>query len=189
MFAQPSSRWPMPGANELSTEEWQSAQVMPTLVSCPASLTLPRTPTTAFSRNNSTVTAGLVEVNLTGAQRGDDLPRQSLDVDLEAHRQRGRRGNSRDDLVHPQHIGPQLFVAEGVVAEDGLPSRWLREPSRWLLACSTVRCLGRLWCVCRRARQRDGDRQRENEHDQAAPMSRMRDPSFRARERIPDAPI
>ena len=33
---------------------------MPTLVSCPPSLTVPCTPTTAFSRNNSTVTAGLV---------------------------------------------------------------------------------------------------------------------------------
>ena len=33
---------------------------MPMLVSCPTSLTLPCTPTTAFSRNNSTVTAGLV---------------------------------------------------------------------------------------------------------------------------------
>jgi hypothetical protein len=33
----------------LSTDEWQSAQVMPTLVSRPIVLTLPRTPTTAFS--------------------------------------------------------------------------------------------------------------------------------------------
>ena len=34
--------------------------------------------------------------------------------------QRGRRINRRNDFVHPQHIGPQLLVAEGVVAEDGL---------------------------------------------------------------------
>ena len=33
VFAHPSSRRPIPVANELSTEEWQSAQVMPTLVS------------------------------------------------------------------------------------------------------------------------------------------------------------
>ena len=44
-----------------------------------------------------------------------------LDVDLEAHRQRGRRRDRRNDLVHPQHVGPQLLVPEGVVAEDGLP--------------------------------------------------------------------
>ena len=33
MLAQPSSRLPIPGANELSTEEWQRAHVIPTLVS------------------------------------------------------------------------------------------------------------------------------------------------------------
>src|SRR6202521_6338080 len=32
VLAHPSSRLPIPGANELSTDEWQSAQVMPTLV-------------------------------------------------------------------------------------------------------------------------------------------------------------
>ncbi len=40
-FAHPSSRFPMPAVRELSTEEWQSAHVMPTLVSWPVSLTLP----------------------------------------------------------------------------------------------------------------------------------------------------
>jgi hypothetical protein len=33
VFAHPSSRLPMPVVKELSTEEWQSAHVMPTLVS------------------------------------------------------------------------------------------------------------------------------------------------------------
>src|SRR5688572_26628219 len=33
VFAQPSSRLPIPGANELSTVEWQIAQVMPNRVS------------------------------------------------------------------------------------------------------------------------------------------------------------
>ena len=122
MLAQPSSRLPIPGANELSTEEWQRAQVMPTLVSCPRSLTFPCTPTTAFSRNNSTVTAGLVRSTCPACSAAMICRRQRLDVDLEAHRQRGRRGDRRNHFVHPQHIGPQLLVAEGVVAEDGLPS-------------------------------------------------------------------
>src|SRR4051812_28837444 len=59
VLAQPSSRWPIPEANELSTEEWQSAHVTPTLARCPESSTDPLTPTTAFNRRSSTVTAGL----------------------------------------------------------------------------------------------------------------------------------
>src|ERR671911_521264 len=45
VFAHPSSRLPMPFANDLSTDEWQSAHVTPTLFSAPDS-TLPTTPTT-----------------------------------------------------------------------------------------------------------------------------------------------
>jgi hypothetical protein len=96
---------------------------MPTLVSCPRSLTFPWTPTTAFSRKSSTVTVG--HVDFTSAKRGFDGPWQCLDVDLEAHRQRGRWRDGRNDLVHPQHTGPQLLVPEGVVAEDGLPPAML----------------------------------------------------------------
>ena len=58
VFAHPSSRWPIPASNESSTVEWQSAQVMPTLVTCPASFTVPLRPTTAFSRNRVAVTLG-----------------------------------------------------------------------------------------------------------------------------------
>ncbi len=58
VFAQPSRRWPTPAVNESSTVEWQSAQVMPKLVTWPRSLTLARTPTTAFSCRRATVTAG-----------------------------------------------------------------------------------------------------------------------------------
>ena len=57
-FAHPSRRLPMPVVNELSTFEWQSAHVIPMLVSLPDSSTLPITPTTAFSRSNSIVTVG-----------------------------------------------------------------------------------------------------------------------------------
>src|SRR5690349_11853089 len=57
-LGQPSSRWPMPGANELSTVEWQSAQVMPTLVRVLLASTWPMTPTTAPSLSKVTVVAG-----------------------------------------------------------------------------------------------------------------------------------
>ena len=50
----------MPVVNELSTVEWQRAQVIPTLISLPCGFTLPMTPTTAFSFSNSIVTAGSV---------------------------------------------------------------------------------------------------------------------------------
>jgi hypothetical protein len=59
-FAHPSSRCPIPGANELSTVEWHNAHVTPTLVNWPNSFTVPLTPTTALSRSSSVVTVGLV---------------------------------------------------------------------------------------------------------------------------------
>ena len=65
-FGQPSSRAPIPGANELSTVEWQSAQVIPTRVSVsvPSApvVTVPWTPTTALSLSSATVVAGLVRL-------------------------------------------------------------------------------------------------------------------------------
>ena len=66
-LGQPSSRLPMPGANELSTVEWHSAQVMPTRVSVSTPLTVstvPLRPTTAFSFSNVTVVAGLFRSTL-----------------------------------------------------------------------------------------------------------------------------
>ena len=56
----------MPGANESSTVEWHSAQVMPTRVSVSAPLTVstvPFRPTTAFSLSSATVVAGLRQVD------------------------------------------------------------------------------------------------------------------------------
>jgi hypothetical protein len=49
----------MPGRNELSTVEWQNAQLMPTLVSVLLASTWPMTPSTAPSLSNATVVAGL----------------------------------------------------------------------------------------------------------------------------------
>src|ERR687897_281937 len=60
-FGHPSNRWPMPGAAELLTVEWQRAQVIPTRVrvSRPFTVsTVPLSPTTAFSFSRVTVVAG-----------------------------------------------------------------------------------------------------------------------------------
>ena len=60
--------------NELSTVEWQSAQVMPTRVSVsvpPTLSTVPLTPTTAFSFSSATVVAGLVRLTDPVLDAGD----------------------------------------------------------------------------------------------------------------------
>ena len=62
----------------------------------------------------------VVQIDLTAFERDDDFARQGFEVDFETNAERCCRGNSGEDLVHAQHIGPQLFVAEGVVAEDAL---------------------------------------------------------------------
>jgi hypothetical protein len=57
-FGQPSRRRPIPGANESSTVEWQTAQVIPTELSVPSLLKKPLRPTTAFSLRRASVVAG-----------------------------------------------------------------------------------------------------------------------------------
>src|SRR5215831_4402937 len=64
-LGQPSRRLPTPGANELSTFEWHSAQVNPTrvTVSLPFTFsTVPFTPITALSLTRATVVAGSVRL-------------------------------------------------------------------------------------------------------------------------------
>src|SRR6266545_2227942 len=64
-LGQPSRRLPMPGAKELSTVEWHSAQVKPTRVSeslPPTVATVPLTPRTASSFKSATVVAGSVRL-------------------------------------------------------------------------------------------------------------------------------
>src|SRR6185437_3433557 len=56
-FVHPSSRRPTPKANELSTVEWQRAQVIPTEASWPPAKN-PLSPTTALSLRRSSVVAG-----------------------------------------------------------------------------------------------------------------------------------
>src|SRR3954454_5955435 len=57
-LAQPSSRFPMPGAKESSTVEWHSAHSIPTDFSEPAESKNPLTPTTELSFSNARVTFG-----------------------------------------------------------------------------------------------------------------------------------
>src|SRR5215813_338959 len=57
-LAQPSSRWPMPWARELSTVEWHSAHSMPTEFRLPLLSKKPLTPTTALSFSSASVVAG-----------------------------------------------------------------------------------------------------------------------------------
>ena len=73
----------MPGANESSTVEWHSAQVMPTRVSVslpPTFSTVPLRPTTALSFSSATVVAGLV---------------RPIDAVLDARDDRGRAAPRR----------------------------------------------------------------------------------------------
>src|SRR5919198_4813885 len=58
-FGQPSRRLPIPGANELSTVEWQTAHVSPIDERVPPLLKKPFTPTTAFSFSRASVVRGL----------------------------------------------------------------------------------------------------------------------------------
>src|SRR3954464_5369421 len=57
-LGQPSRRWPMPGANELFTVEWQTAQVNPIDVIRPEEEKGPLTPTTALSLISASVVFG-----------------------------------------------------------------------------------------------------------------------------------
>src|SRR3954451_10734871 len=57
-FGQPSWRWPTPGATELLTVEWQTAQVSPIEVIRPEREKCPLTPTTALSLMRARVVAG-----------------------------------------------------------------------------------------------------------------------------------
>ena len=90
------------------------------LVSCPELLTFPVTPTTALSRSNSIVTAGLVKSTSPAFSAAMVSGGQRLDVDLESDGKCGLRIDGRDGLVHAKQIRPELFVAERVEAENGL---------------------------------------------------------------------
>lgn len=89
----------MPGAKELSTCEWHSAQVIPTRTrtsSPPMVSTVPCSPDRVLHRL-----------------------RERVGVDLGAEGECERRAHrTLDDLVQARGIGPEDFVAVGIVAED-----------------------------------------------------------------------
>ena len=69
---------------------------------------------------------GIGEIDLATSKRVDDRPWKRLDVDLQTNGQRRCRVHCRNDLVHPQHIRPQLLVSEGVKTEDVLSFATMR---------------------------------------------------------------
>jgi hypothetical protein len=72
--------------------------------------------------------------------------------------------------VHPQHIGPQLFVSEGVIAEDVLtlsmfPPVIVSVVVSIVPSAFVVRATDRLACGEGRRELCDGEREREREYD------------------------
>ena len=91
---------------------------MPTVVNCPCVVDR------AFDTHDGVEAQELDgdrrirQIDLAGTECGDDRRRQRLDIDLQPDRQRRCRVDSGKDLVHAQHIRPELLVAKGVVAEN-----------------------------------------------------------------------
>jgi hypothetical protein len=66
-LAQPSSRLPMPGANELSTVEWQNAHSDAHRLDATVGLAKAVTPSTAFNLSRAIVVAGSSRLTLPAA--------------------------------------------------------------------------------------------------------------------------
>ena len=121
----------MPGANELSTVEWQNAHWMPIDLTLPSGLAKAVTPTTAFSLSSAMVVAGSSRLTLPALICFFKAVRQRVGVDLEADGQRGLRRDAGadaavllagDGLVQLKRVAPEGLAAEGVVAEGPAPS-------------------------------------------------------------------
>ena len=63
----------MPVVNELSTDEWQSAHVMPTLVRLPVVVDLAADADDGVQPQQLDGHGGVGQVDLPGLQRGDEL--------------------------------------------------------------------------------------------------------------------
>jgi hypothetical protein len=60
---------------------------------------------------------------------GEDARRESVRVDLESHAESRQRAHARlDDFMHSKRVGPELFIAERVEAEDLLAAPHQRMP-------------------------------------------------------------
>jgi hypothetical protein len=60
---------------------------------------------------------GIVEVDLAGLQRRDDIAWQGVDIDLDAERERGGRADTEQGAVELERVAPEIFVSESIVAE------------------------------------------------------------------------
>ncbi len=116
-FGCPSSRAPMPGANELSTVEWQSAQVIPDpgqrvgAVGGGGDRPLDPHDSVELQERDRGRRAGEVDAPILDPL--DDGSRKRGGVDLEADRKGGRRiDGGGDDGLHLQRVGPLRLVAE-----------------------------------------------------------------------------
>ena len=122
----------MPGASESSTVLWQRAHVMPMERSRLESSKKPRTPTTAFSDNNATVTAGSSRFtwpafNCLTSAGGSALastlsPRPSAAFGLKPGAD-AAVGSAGDRFVQPQRAAPKILVAEIVEAKGAAAAR------------------------------------------------------------------
>ena len=112
-FGQPSSRLPIPGANESSTVEWQRAQVMPIELSEPP---LSKNALDADDRvqlQERERGRRIVEIDLALLELRLEVPREGIDVDLQAGDGEGRlradtradasEGGALDRLVQLEH--------------------------------------------------------------------------------------
>src|SRR6266850_973262 len=105
------------------------------------------------------------QIDLSGTKGGDDLARQRPHVYLQANRQRSRRIDPRNGLVHAKHVRPQLFVAEGVVSEDHLAVAMCSLAIVLVLPVAIASVPARsLFCGRRLADARDDERQHESEY-------------------------
>ena len=122
-LGQPSSRLPIPSANELSTVEWQRARDAHA-GERPAAIDLANHSDYCAQLKQRDGRSGIVQVDLAGGERVLHGLRQRVGVHLESHGECGRRAHAgANDLVNPERIRPECLVAEGVEAEDRLPLR------------------------------------------------------------------
>ena len=104
----------MPSMIELSTVEWQRAQVTPTRSILLLAEICASSPRTASCRKSSMVVAGLLTSSCV-----EQCLRQHVGIDLEADAERHRRTDrGLDHFVKAERVGPPVFVAERVVPED-----------------------------------------------------------------------
>ena len=95
-LGQPSSRWPMPGANESSTVEWQSAQLMPIDLRLAIVVEMTFDAHDSIQLEQSKRRRRIIEIDLALFQLRDEACRKGIHIYFEAD----GRGRSSDS--HPR---------------------------------------------------------------------------------------